>query len=893
MYHKLFLGIATGFLLLTAFAYPQSGVHLLLDDEFISVDQYGAVGDGVTDDYQAIQDAIDAQKNVVFNSGKTYLVSQPIYLRANSNYKINGNIKIMDGDSSALIVDATVGQDTFIVAEPEKFAVGQWVAVSDTQTILTKMYVRAAWRAFTSKIIEISGDTLVLNASAYPTHDYLVSKNAMVSHCQSIIIAEGIENVRIFGNGTILGNRDNQKQVWPWDFLVKEEKRAGVGICVTSCDNVTIEGLTVRDALLHNISVSAVLDSVFSSNIRLNNITAIHAHDKNIIIKRTNNSWVTNTFCDSATWEDGLIYYLGDSNAVVSNVTLTNNNRSGFCWNSITSQYLTADHITTSGNGYAGVSVNAKYATLSYLTMDDPLSIATYTPYDIVLNNVTITGADGTSPPVVDIGGAKRVTLNNLIMTGCTNDGIRTNGTNEDIIFNGGGIYNHYGRVKSNVTDDITFNDFDGLTEYMYNVGMEIDTLWAGSGTEVGDTLSQSSLIKHSGTYSKYISTNSFGEGVLSPLVYLDSNRVYNISFWIYPLVADSSIKIVDLLNRWQIDTTLSLTLNQWNEINLTVSATVTDYDELLIKAGGGSGTPSTRFYLDDVSVIAGVTYSGSELITATIDRGLEPVSVYQSDFSVDANGWTNYTTIPLAGNIDGIWGEDNVLRGIPNSTSSGGRFYYNNFFTVGTKYAFSFRYLIPAANNTCDNMSLYQGNMVEPALITFFNSATNVWSLQKVSFVSLYDEAMFSVACVTATTDSSYYKDMGLSTISNYTATGNHSIDTSSTYKQAGSYSGKIIATAAGNGTTNTISLASTKFTAVTSGLDYRFKLYAYTTTANTTLTFKLGDITKTAIVPTSGMSVINFDFVATASTTGNILLYLDKAATVYTDELSLKSGQ
>lgn len=127
----------------------------------------------------------------------------------------------------------------------------------------------------------------------------------------------------------------------------------------------------------------------------------------------------------------------------------------------------------------------------------------------------------------------------------------------------------------------------------------------------------------------------------------------------------------------------------------------------------------------------------------------------------------------------------------------------------------------------------------------------------------------------------------------SNYTTNGNHIASQTTYISKSGSYSGKIISSGAGNGSTNTISLASALFTAVTSGTNYRFQIYAYSPTTGTTLTLKLGDIVLTKDVSTSGMTRLDFDFKATASSTGNICLYTNQASTIYLDEASLKSGQ
>ena len=57
--------------------------------------------------------------------------------------------------------------------------------------------------------------------------------------------------------------------------------------------------------------------------------------------------------------------------------------------------------------------------------------------------------------------------------------------------------------------------------------------------------------------------------------------------------------------------------------------------------------------------------------------------------------------------------------------------------------------------------------------------------------------------------------------------------------------------------------------------------------------MTFKLGDIVINKTVPTVGFHKIVYDFKATGSTTGSIYLYLNKAATVYVDDISFKKGE
>lgn len=289
--------------------------------------------------------------------------------------------------------------------------------------------------------------------------------------------------------------------------------------------------------------------------------------------------------------------------------------------------------------------------------------------------------------------------------------------------------------------------------------------------------------------------------------------------------------------------------------------------------------------------------YNGDELILNAIDRTLEPTSLYASNFGTNADGWTIDNGLSaLDGNIDAIGGQDNTLRATSDNSAGAHNFRRLSTTIAGVRYKFTFSYYIPSANTTTKRLALFDGSS---AAITAIGTTNDAWA--SLSGIRTMTNTNFRVYGYSATNQISfagtagdllYIKDLQASVFPFWLLGGNHTYDSSSTYKQANSYSGTITASAAGDASTNFISLASARFTAVTAGTQYRFQLYAYTSTANTTLTFKLGDIVKTAIVSTVGMSVINFDFKATASTTGNILLYLDKAATVYIDEVSLKSG-
>ena len=72
---------------------------------YVTPEMYGAVGDGVTDDYQAIQNAIDSGKGVFLSREKSYLCSQKILITHRTNIYGNGAEIILNDSSIGLEID--------------------------------------------------------------------------------------------------------------------------------------------------------------------------------------------------------------------------------------------------------------------------------------------------------------------------------------------------------------------------------------------------------------------------------------------------------------------------------------------------------------------------------------------------------------------------------------------------------------------------------------------------------------------------------------------------------------------------------------------------------------------------------------------------------------------
>ncbi len=85
---------------------------------------------------------------------------------------------------------------------------------------------------------------------------------------------------------------------------------------------------------------------------------------------------------------------------------------------------------------------------------------------------------------------------------------------------------------------------------------------------------------------------------------------------------------------------------------------------------------------------------------------------VYTSDFSVGADGW-GQNDVVVAGNIDGIAGENDTLRFYANADNSTHNTYKSGLVKIGKKFRVSFRYYLPSANTNVNGIKLVYSNGV------------------------------------------------------------------------------------------------------------------------------------------------------------------------------------
>ena len=442
----------------------------VLGGSVTNISRYGADPDNA-DNYLEIQNAINSSSStIIFGyKGETYTISRPLNLISNKDYVINCEIKLMDGLTSALSEDIASGDTTILVDEISKFSVGQWIAVTDTNQL---EYYQTD-RGWAGKIERISGDTLELDNACPLT--ITVAHEGRVSHCSPILLAENISNITIRGNGTIDGNKSNQDQIHPVYTVGEDEnQRSGCGIAIWESEYIVIKDITVKDCLLHNISISGSDFSNGCNTINLLSLTVIGGHDKNILVRFTDSVVVNDCAVTGALWEDGLIFYNFVTNATVNNLYASENKRAGLNWNSSDNSGLVATNIIGVNNTFRTLYITGPDAVFNNVSCTgDGILLAeptgSYDCSNIIINTISILNANQ-SQMVYFLGGIDNITINDLTIDGCTGIGFKSEDYSGDtnypsnVTINRIGISNHTGLTTDiSIGSDITFNDFTGL----------------------------------------------------------------------------------------------------------------------------------------------------------------------------------------------------------------------------------------------------------------------------------------------------------------------------------------------------------------------------------------------------------------------------------------------
>lgn len=291
----------------------------------IPVEFFGAIGDGVADDWQAIQNAVDGEyETIIFE--QDYVVGRPIIVPSNKTLVINGTVKMQAGFISNLTADFSIGSNTVQVSGAStKYFTGQQVCINDNNSTLANDGTGQTKRYASSFFINgVSGDTITLDQNT--DINYTTAAGAKIGHCQSVILVDGASNVTIKGYGTIDQNKAVQFECEPITVNITplvEEVRFGVGLSVNGATNVSVEGVSVINGILHNIQFKN------SSRIYANNILSQNGHDKNILLWYCHDFNFSNIITKGADFGDGIYMHNDCYNGTFKNVDIDDCGRYG------------------------------------------------------------------------------------------------------------------------------------------------------------------------------------------------------------------------------------------------------------------------------------------------------------------------------------------------------------------------------------------------------------------------------------------------------------------------------------------------------------------------------------------------------------------------------------
>ncbi len=388
----------------------------------VSVLEFGAVGDGVTDDFEALAAALASGAGHVVVPCGMFITSNVLRPAEGQTVEIHGTLRSKAGIIQRLLSDVHPGDSEVVVEDGSVFRVGSWVTLHDDALPIQGggRKVRRE-RAGNARVVQIDGNRLILdNQSA---GEFLSERNGRVGTQHSVILIEH-SGVRICGTGVIDGNRENQLNAaaGSLDRTYGEDWRANCGVSVDGFDktlsDVIIEGVTIKNAVLHNLALRGVERSV------VRNTVCVGAHDKNMTFRRCRDCLIINNIAADSVWEDGIIFHqVADLSQASSRIAV----RGNLCV----------------GNARNGISVGAN---MHEIILSDNLCVDNGINLQITADNCTSTGDTAIGGngrlfpldaprPSVHLRG-KQISVRNLTSIGGTSTALEISG--ESITISGG-----------------------------------------------------------------------------------------------------------------------------------------------------------------------------------------------------------------------------------------------------------------------------------------------------------------------------------------------------------------------------------------------------------------------------------------------------------------------
>ena len=411
----------------TDFGFPDPGAS-----NIVNVKDFGAVGDGATDDKAAIMAAFDYAKEnlpatVYFPEGEYGLLNGGMY------------VELPLGSSGLTVKGDGANKSTIKYLEDWQSS-GSWVALriqpestpTSTDEYLSNITIKDLGVLDTDPAAHCK-DTEKGDSSTEETHgfDLQYCKNALIKNCKVDSVGdEGIDMVycldSVIANNVVVNNTNAN----PW---FKNKSTGGAISVGDGCNNIIIRNNTVTGSL-PNVSNSGIVVEGFEkenypSDITItNNIISdvngkgikIHASTgviKDIIVKEN-----TITNCTEG------IHLAEGREGNNSKINLMNNDIID-CENGINVDSYGIDDLTIDGfniqNALVGMKLNGMRTVVKNGSMTD-IGARAFLLYgtDTIIENVTIDGSgisDITEPSIIATNTPNTVKLNNIIITNCKN----------------------------------------------------------------------------------------------------------------------------------------------------------------------------------------------------------------------------------------------------------------------------------------------------------------------------------------------------------------------------------------------------------------------------------------------------------------------------------------
>ncbi len=228
--------------------------------ESISLKDYGAVGDGITDDSSAIQSAINGGANLITGSGYTYKCNAKLTLRSDlilrdmtldfsSLTALDGSYRICvkaEGsivDSSALSANASEGAYSVVVTagQGSKFSAGDYVLL--TSEDIYNYPIASVKRGEIKQVQSVATDTVTFRESLYESY---TTANTATLRKLSLINNLVLDNVNIIGSNI--------------------ENHLNIGLSINYANNLQVINSSFTNNDLYNLALYNTINFSIQNN---------------------------------------------------------------------------------------------------------------------------------------------------------------------------------------------------------------------------------------------------------------------------------------------------------------------------------------------------------------------------------------------------------------------------------------------------------------------------------------------------------------------------------------------------------------------------------------------------------------------------------------------------